>query len=332
MAPNSEGLASFLLADDDDPLRAQVVSFLDDSDFMALCATCRTLADERLRPRVWIELFARKWQNDISISSHINLSISSGIGSECERYKAHMQATKFWIHSLAHTRPYMDMQGSLSVKDRAEAVDMMIAICHQNGWMPQTICRAVSVLDKYLSTCKSDVSYLEDIAIMSLRMAVKFEEGVDLEFENCVCLLGYEHSNDFYTNSRLLRRLYKKISLYVPRNSLRQTTVFSLADYFCSICKTSSRGRHLACYFIEKSLYEHDILRFLPAKVCASLVIVAINHPRLLLMDNNISPDIVGPYGVLNRIGVRFPGVVSTQLQIFLHSSIEQAFIKYTSS
>lgn len=312
------GIASILLAEDDDPLRAEVVSFLDHVDFMRLCATCQRLKDEKFRPRVWIDLFETKWKSDISNSSHINLTLCCGTGSEYERYKAHMQTTKIWLHSMAKTRPYLHNQRNIREKDRAEEVDWIVNTSHQNGWMPQTVCRAVWVFDSFLNTYKSYPAVLPEVAVLSLKVALKFEEGSSLNFDKCVCLLGFETNNDYFTDSALLRRLYKIMIGYVPRNTLTQPTVFSLADYFCSICKASSRGRHLAYYFVERSLYEHDILRFLPAKVCAAMVVLAINHPKLLLIEDNTRPDIGNPYGYLERSGVRFPGVVST----WVHSSI----------
>lgn len=312
MAEQASGVASILLAEDDNPLRAEVVSFLDHVEFIQLCATCQRLKDEKLRPRVWIDLFERKWKSDMSNSSHINVTVSQGIGSQYERYKAHMQTTKMWIHSMAQTGLYMDNQKDICVKDRADEVDWMVNTSHHNGWTPQTVCRAVWIFDRFLNTYNSYPAVLPEIAVLSLKVALKFEEGTSLNFDKCVCLLGFEMNNDYFTDATLLRRLYKMMCNYVPRNTLTQPTVLSLADYFCSICKASRRGRHLAYYFIEKSLYEHDILRFLPAKVCAAMVVLAINHPKLLLIDINTRPDIGGPYGYLERVGARFPGMVRT--------------------
>ena len=308
------GLFTILLSEEDEPLRAEIVSFLDDIDYMRLCATCLRLKDELFRERVWIQLFRGKWNVDISNSSHIDVTYGHRLGCQYDKYKAHMQTTKMWVHSMGHTRPYMENQSDICEEERAEQVDWIVTTAHQNGWMPQTVSRAVWVLDRFLTTYKAFSGVLPEISVLSIKIALKVEEGMSLSIKKCVCLLGFGDDNNYFSEPVMLRRLYKMMCKYVPRQTLSQPTVFSLADYFCSICKASDRGRHLAYYFVEKSLYEHDILRYLPAKLCAAMVILAINHPKLLLLEHQTRPDIADPYGYLERNGVRFPGVVSMSL------------------
>ena len=56
-------------------------------------------------------------------------------------------------------------------------------------------------------------------------------------------------------------------------------TAYPFLQRFLNILKASATIRHASSYYTERTLQEHDMLRYRPSLICAAAVTLALNNP-----------------------------------------------------
>jgi hypothetical protein len=71
-------------------------------------------------------------------------------------------------------------------------------------------------------------------------------------------------------------------------------TAYPFLDRFLSLTKASPMTRQTATFYLERTLQEHDLLKYRPSMVCASAVILALNNVDIPKHEENVGHDLPG--------------------------------------
>ena len=193
------------------------------------------------------------------------------------------------IQTRTRPHPYMHQQEDINAKMRAILVDWLVEVHMKFRLNPNTLYLCVNIIDRYCS--KEDVkrSKLQLVGVTALLVACKHEEIYPPEVRDCVYITdrAYTREEVLDMEQSILKVLNWKIS--VP-------TAYPFLHRFLSMLGASEYCEHAAQYYLERSLQEHSMLDHRPSEVCCAAVILAINNPDIMLLDeeyHRVSPGVV---------------------------------------
>lgn len=181
-----------------------------------------------------------------------------------------------WYHVEGRCCPrmYMDNQPDINAKMRAILIDWLAEVHMKFRLAPETFYLCVNLIDRFLTIKKIARSKLQLVGITALLIACKYEEIYPPEVGDCVYITdrAYRRQEVLAMEQDIIHQLRFKIT--VP-------TAFHFVQRFLDITNASPLTRHAACYYTERTLQEHDMLRFRPSLVSASAVMLALNNPDI---------------------------------------------------
>jgi hypothetical protein len=71
-------------------------------------------------------------------------------------------------------------------------------------------------------------------------------------------------------------------------------TAYPFLDRFLCLTKASPMTRHTATFYLERTLQEHDLLKYRPSMVCASAVILALNNIDIPKHEEGVDHELPG--------------------------------------
>jgi len=185
-------------------------------------------------------------------------------------------------------RPYMHMQADINGKMRAILVDWLVEVHMKFRLVPETLYLCVNIIDRYCSTKPVKRAHLQLVGVTALLVACKYEEIYPPEVRDCVYITdrAYSRKQVLDMEQDILKTLNFKVT--VP-------TAHPFLVRFLHIAKASEFTRSAATYYLERTLQEHDMLKFAPSLVCASAVVLALNNPDLYQKERKCSTKVVLP-------------------------------------
>lgn len=127
-------------------------------------------------------------------------------------------------------------------------------------------------------------SSLQLVGVTALLIACKYEEIYPPEVRDCVYITdrAYQSSEVLDMEQDIVHKLGFRIT--VP-------TAFPFLQRFISIVNATDLVKHAASYYTERTLQEHDMLKWRPSVICASALVLALNHPEFAREDGRTLHD-----------------------------------------
>ena len=181
---------------------------------------------------------------------------------------------------------YMHNQADINAKMRAILVDWLVEVHMKFRLVPETLYLCVNIIDRYCSQVSVARSKLQLVGVTALLIACKYEEIYPPEVRDCVYITdrAYKRQEVLDMEQDMLQRLRFKIT--VP-------TAYPFLQRFLNITKSSQIVINAANYYMERTLQEHELLRFKPSVIAASCVILALNNPDIPVEQGKTRPGLV---------------------------------------
>jgi len=178
------------------------------------------------------------------------------------------------------TKPgmYMSTQSDINAKMRAILIDWLVEVHMKFRLVPETLYLCVNIIDRYCKLVQVQRSKLQLVGVTALLIACKYEEIYPPEVRDCVYITdrAYQSSEVLDMEQDIVHKLGFRIT--VP-------TAYPFLHRYFTIVKASLLIKHAASYYTERTLQEHDMLRFRPSVICAAAVMLALNHPQFAEAD-----------------------------------------------
>lgn len=175
---------------------------------------------------------------------------------------------------ISRPRCYMSRQEDINAKMRAILIDWLVEVHMKFRLVPETLYLCVNIIDRYCSLVNVARSKLQLVGVTALLIACKYEEIYPPEVRDCVYITdrAYQCSEVLDMEQDIVHQLEFKIT--VP-------TAYPFLQRFLSIIKAPTLVKHAAHYYTERTLQEHDMLQYRPSMICASAIVLAINHEEI---------------------------------------------------
>jgi len=220
----------------------------------------------------------------------------------------------FFLQTLNKIEPYMHKQEDINSRMRAILIDWLVEVHMKFRLVPETLYLCVSIIDRYCSKVDVLRSKLQLIGVTALLVACKHEEIYPPEVRDCVYITdrAYNRQEVLDMEQDILKVLDWKI--YMP-------TAFPFLDRFLTLTKASEMTKHVASYYLERTLQEHQFLLFRPSLVSASAVILALNNPDIRNYEEAVDRRLPG-FVSAKKCNCRIPTICSLGSFSFLHTSL----------
>lgn len=177
----------------------------------------------------------------------------------------------------------MAEQSDINAKMRAILVDWLIEVHMKFRLVPETLYLCINIIDRYCSQVKVQRAKLQLVGVTALLIACKYEEIYPPEVRDCVYITdsAYAREELLDMEQNIVHKLGFRIT--VP-------TAYPFLHRFLKLLKASPLIRHAASFYTERTLQEHDMLRYRPSLICASAVVLAINNPEIPSINDDDVP------------------------------------------
>ena len=173
---------------------------------------------------------------------------------------------------------YMANQNDINSKMRAILVDWLVEVHMKFRLVPETLYLCVNIIDRYCKKVQVQRSKLQLVGVTALLIACKYEEIYPPEVRDCVYITdrAYQSSEVLDMEQDIVHQLGFRMT--VP-------TAYPFLHRYFTLVKASDLVKHAASYYLERTLQEHDMLKWRPSEICAAAVVLALNHPELAKED-----------------------------------------------
>jgi len=193
-------------------------------------------------------------------------------------YTTDMFQHLFAAETITMPKTYMSTQNDINSKMRAILIDWLVEVHMKFRLVPETLYLCVNIIDRYCGLVQVKRSKLQLVGVTALLIACKYEEIYPPEVRDCVYITdrAYQSNEVLGMEQDIVHKLGFKIT--VP-------TAFPFLQRFFTMVKASKLVQHASSYYTERTLQEHDMLKYRPSVICASAVILALNHPQYAMED-----------------------------------------------
>ena len=246
------------------------------------------------------------------------LKLTSGIAAHDEDklddalmvapYLADVYQNLYFEESVRRLGVYMQDQQDINAKMRSILVDWLVEVHMKFRLVPETLYLCVNIIDRYCSKVTNiRRSKLQLVGVTALLIACKYEEIYPPEVRDCVYITdrAYDRQQVILMEQEILNKLEWKVT--VP-------TAYPFLVRFLNICKATKMETTAANYFLERTLQEHDMLRFRGSLIAAACVLLAINCDHVFRQDHQRDrinesepgfPQILKEYTNFNELELR---------------------------
>ena len=172
----------------------------------------------------------------------------------------------------------MSSQKDINSKMRAILIDWLVEVHMKFRLVPETLYLCVNIIDRYCAMVQVKRTKLQLVGVTALLLACKYEEIYPPEVRDCVYITdrAYTSTEVLDMEQDIVHKLGFKMS--VP-------TAYPFLQRFFTVVKASKLVQHASAYYTERTLQEHDMLKYRPSVICASAIILALNHPEFAAED-----------------------------------------------
>lgn len=173
---------------------------------------------------------------------------------------------------------YMDTQRDINARMRAILVDWLVEVHMKFRLVPETLYLCVNIIDRYCNSAPVQRSKLQLVGVTALLVACKYEEIYPPEVRDCVYITdrAYSRQEVLDMEQDIVQQLEFKMT--VP-------TAYPFLQRFLLVTKAPEMTKIAANYYMERTLQEHDILKYRPSLVAAAAVSLALNNPEIRERD-----------------------------------------------
>jgi cyclin B len=166
----------------------------------------------------------------------------------------------------------MIRQADINEDMRAILVDWLVQVHREFCLVPETLYLCTNTIDRYWSIADISITKLQLVGIASLFLASKYEEIYYPDVKNYVSYRACSHQEFLEMEMTILQVLNWRMSI---------PTAYHFLDRFLSLTKALPMTRQAVTYYLEQTLLEHDLLKYCPSMVCASVIILALANPDI---------------------------------------------------
>ena len=175
---------------------------------------------------------------------------------------------------LKHASPaYMSKQTDINAKMRAILIDWLVEVHLKFKLMPETLYLTINLIDRFLEKEQIMRNKLQLVGVTAMFIASKYEEIYAPECRDFVYI-----SDKAYTREQILKMEGDMLSQLNFQLTTPNALVF--LKRFAKVAGVLSNPRTktelLANYFVELTLQDYKMLKYLPSIVCASAVYLAL--------------------------------------------------------
>lgn len=194
--------------------------------------------------------------------------------------------------TISRPTMYMANQSDINSKMRAILVDWLIEVHMKFRLVPDTLYLCINIIDRYCSAVRIQRNKLQLVGVAALLVACKYEEIYPPEVRDCVYITdrAYQREEVLAMEQEILGTLHYRIS--VP-------TAYPFLLRFLTLSKASTLTRYAANYYMERTLQEHDLLRFRPSILSATSVVLALSNPNIMSKEKTSMGAVLGSIQLL---------------------------------
>ncbi|EAT48280.1 AAEL000672-PA [Aedes aegypti] len=158
---------------------------------------------------------------------------------------------------------YMKKQPDINHSMRTILVDWLVEVCEEYRLQSETLCLAISYIDRFLSFMSVVRAKLQLVGTAAMFIAAKYEEIYPPDVGEFVYI-----TDDTYTKTQVLRM--EQLILKVLGFDLSVPTTLVFTTVYCVMNDVPDKVKHMCMYLCELSLLDADpFLTYLPSKISA---------------------------------------------------------------
>lgn len=158
---------------------------------------------------------------------------------------------------------YMKKQPDINHSMRTILVDWLVEVCEEYRLQNETLCLAISYIDRFLSFMSVVRAKLQLVGTAAMFIAAKYEEIYPPDVGEFVYI-----TDDTYTKTQVLRM--EQLILKVLGFDLSVPTTLVFTTVYCVMNDVPDKVKYMCMYLCELSLLEADpYLTYLPSKIAA---------------------------------------------------------------
>lgn len=158
---------------------------------------------------------------------------------------------------------YMKKQPDINHSMRTILVDWLVEVCEEYRLQSETLCLAISYIDRFLSFMSVVRAKLQLVGTAAMFIAAKYEEIYPPDVGEFVYI-----TDDTYTKTQVLRM--EQLILKVLGFDLSVPTSLVFTTVYCVMNDVPDKVKHMCMYLCELSLLDAEpFLTYLPSKISA---------------------------------------------------------------
>jgi hypothetical protein len=169
----------------------------------------------------------------------------------------------------------MTQQTDINEKMRAILIDWLVEVHLKFKLMPETMYLTVNLIDRYLELRPVQRTKLQLVGVTAMLLASKYEEIYAPEVRDFVYI-----TDKAYTKEQILAMEATMLNTLGFKITVPTTHVF--VTRFLKVTEGDKDPKivNLATYFVERTLQEYPMTRFLPSRIAAAGVNMAVRTVR----------------------------------------------------
>ncbi|XP_062564622.1 G2/mitotic-specific cyclin-A [Armigeres subalbatus] len=183
---------------------------------------------------------------------------------EVEEYQVDILAYLKEAEKRHRPKPaYMKKQPDINHSMRTILVDWLVEVCEEYRLQSETLCLAISYIDRFLSFMSVVRAKLQLVGTAAMFIAAKYEEIYPPDVGEFVYI-----TDDTYTKTQVLRM--EQLILKVLGFDLSVPTTLVFTTVYCVMNDVPEKVKNMCMYLCELSLLDADpFLTYLPSKISA---------------------------------------------------------------
>lgn len=183
---------------------------------------------------------------------------------EVEEYQVDILAYLREAEKRHRPKPlYMKKQPDINQSMRTILVDWLVEVCEEYRLQNETLCLAISYIDRFLSFMSVVRAKLQLVGTAAMFIAAKYEEIYPPDVGEFVYI-----TDDTYSKTQVLRM--EQLILKVLGFDLSVPTTLVFTSVYCVMNDVPDKVKYMCMYLCELSLLDADpYLTYLPSKIAA---------------------------------------------------------------
>ena len=184
------------------------------------------------------------------------------------------QATEYVVDLYKHYKSvestwpieaYIEFQQDINAKMRAVLVDWLVEVHLKFKMLQPTLYLTVQIIDRYLSSKQIHRKKLQLLGVSALFVACKYEEIYPPEVADFTYITDHAYAAEEVLDMEMKILLELDWKITAPNAHL-------WIERLCAVCRASSRVKHRAEYYSQRTLQEYALLDFKPSQIAAAAV------------------------------------------------------------